>query len=106
MNHSVMAGTDGRNLRGAPQPSTIPFMRRALFCLVLMASPAFAEDPKGPNAEGEYGGVQPGEAKKPETPKKAKKPPPKGTLSWIGFETKNGGTVVRMRLPLAGPSAP
>jgi hypothetical protein len=69
-------------------------MRRAFFCLVLMASPAFAEDPKGPNAEGEYGGVQPGEGKKPDAPKKAKKPPPKGTLSWIGFETKNGGSEV------------
>lgn len=68
-------------------------MRRALLCLVLLSSPAFAQDAKGPNAEGEYGGVQPGEAKKP-APKKAKKPPPKGTLSWIGFETKNGGSEV------------
>src|SRR6185503_14739810 len=69
-------------------------MRRALLCLVLLASPAFAEDPKGPNAEGDYGGVQPGQGKKPEPAKKAKKPPPKGTLSWIGFETKNGGSDV------------
>jgi hypothetical protein len=69
-------------------------MRRALCCLVLLASPAFAEDPKGPNPEGEYSGVQPGEAKKPEAPKKAKKTPRKGTLSWIGFETKNGGSEV------------
>jgi hypothetical protein len=70
-------------------------MRRALLCLVLLGSPAFAQDPaKGPNAEGEYGGVQPGQGKKPEAPKKAKKPPPKGTLSWIGFETKDGGSDV------------
>lgn len=69
-------------------------MRRALLCLVLLASPVFAQDSKGPNAEGEYGGVQPGEGKKPATKKKAKKPPPKGTLSWIGFETKNGGSEV------------
>jgi len=69
-------------------------MRRALLCLVLLASPAFAEDPKDPNAEGDYGGVQPGEAKKPEPSKKPKKPPPKGTLSWIGFETKDGGSQV------------
>ena len=47
-------------------------MRHALLCLVLLASPAFAEDPKGPNPEGDYGGVQPGQGKKPE-PKKAKK---------------------------------
>ena len=69
-------------------------MRRALLCLVLLGSPAFAEDPKGPNPEGDYGGVQPGEGKKPDTSKKPKKAPPKGTLSWIGFETKGGGSDV------------
>jgi hypothetical protein len=73
-------------------------MRRALmFVLVLMASPpALAGDPTGQNAEGEYGGVQPGQTKKPEPAanKKAKKPPPKGTLSWIGFESKDGGSDV------------
>ena len=69
-------------------------MRRALLCLVLLAGPAFAEEPKGPNAEGAYGGVQPGEVKKPEPGKKAKRPPPKGTLSWVGFETKDGGSEV------------
>lgn len=68
-------------------------MRRALLCLLLLGSPAFAEDPaKGPNPEGEYGGVQPGEAKPPDA-KKAKKLP-KGTLSWIGFELKEGGSEV------------
>ena len=35
--------------------------------------------------EGEYGGVEPG--RKPEKPRKR---PAKGTLSWIGFEPKNG----------------
>jgi hypothetical protein len=69
-------------------------MRRALLCLVLVASPASAQEPRAPNAEGEYGGVQPGQAKKPEPTKKAKKPPPKGTLSWIGFEAKDGGSQV------------
>jgi hypothetical protein len=70
-------------------------MRRALlFVMVLFASPAFADDPKGQNTEGEYGGVQPGQPKKPEPGKKAKKPPPKGTLTWIGFESKDGGSDV------------
>jgi hypothetical protein len=69
-------------------------MRRALLCLVLLTGPAFAEDPKGPSSEGEYGGVQPGQAKKPEPAKKAKKPPPKGTLSWVGFESKDGSSEV------------
>jgi hypothetical protein len=61
---------------------------------VLLASPAFAQEAKAPNAEGEYSGVQPGQAKKPEPSKKAKKPPPKGTLSWLGFETQDGGSQV------------
>jgi hypothetical protein len=69
-------------------------MRRVLLLLLLVASPAFAQDAKAPNTEGEYGGVQPGQTKKAETGKKPKKPPPKGTLSWIGFETKNGGSDV------------
>src|SRR5215208_3766006 len=56
--------------------------------LMLLAGPAFAEDQ---NPEGEYGGVQPGQ-KRPE-PKKPKRPVSKGTLSWIGFETKNGSEV-------------
>lgn len=63
--------------------------------LALGASPTFAEEPGGSNPEGEYGGVQPGQPKKPAEPnKKAKKPPPKGTLSWIGFETKEGSSEV------------
>jgi hypothetical protein len=70
-------------------------MRRALMLLmVLLATPAFADEPKGQNPEGEYGGVQPGQPKKPEPGKKTKKPPPKGTLSWIGFESKDGGSDV------------
>jgi hypothetical protein len=71
-------------------------MRRLLLCLVLVtaATPAFADDPKGPNAEGDYGGVEPGKPKKADPNKKAKKPPPKGTLSWIGFESKDGSSDV------------
>ena len=63
--------------------------------MVLLVGPAaYAQAPaKGPNAEGEYGGVQPGQGKKPDG-KKPKKAPPKGTLSWIGFETKGGGSEV------------
>lgn len=71
-------------------------MRRLLLSLVLVSSPAFAQEakPGAPNAEGDYGGVQPGQQKKPETGKKAKKPAPKGTLSWIGFEAKDGGSTL------------
>lgn len=74
-------------------------MRRAFLILGLgvglAGRPAFADEPKGQNAEGDYGGVQPGQPKKPAEPvKKPKKPPPKGTLSWIGFETKDGGSQV------------
>jgi hypothetical protein len=76
-------------------------MRRLLLCLVLAsaATPAFADDPKGPNAEGEYGGVEPGKPKKADPNKKARKPPPKGTLSWIGFEAKEGGAQIFLQSP-------
>jgi hypothetical protein len=71
-------------------------MRRLLLCLVLAsaATPAFADDPKGPNPEGEYGGVEPGKPRKADPNTKPKKPPPKGTLSWIGFEAKDGGSQI------------
>lgn len=58
-------------------------MRRLLLVL-LLASPALADTQ--PKREGDYGGVEPG--KKPEKPRR---PPSKGTLSWIGFEAKDGG---------------
>lgn len=86
---SVTGRTDRGYLRGAPGPSTIASMRRALLCLVLLGSPAFAQGMQGPNPEGVYSGVQPGEVKPPE-PGKKRKAPRKGTLSWIGFETKSG----------------
>jgi hypothetical protein len=57
---------------------------RRLLLILLLASPAFADT--GTNKEGEYGGVIPGQ--KPEKPKR---PPAKGTLTWIGFEAKDGG---------------
>ncbi len=88
-------------------------MRRLLLCLLLVGGPASAfagdgaksgtadaptpppaaEAPKT-NAEGDYGGVQPGQPKKAEPGKKTKKPAPKGTLSWVGFEAKEGGSQV------------
>lgn len=70
-------------------------MRRALLLTLLLASPALAEP--APHGEGEYGGVVPGQTAKPDTaqrPRKAKRPPPKGTLTWIGFEAKDGGAQV------------
>ena len=60
---------------------------RRLLLILLLASPAFADT--GTNKEGEYSGVIPGQ--KPEKPTKSKRPPAKGTLTWIGFEAKDGG---------------
>jgi hypothetical protein len=47
-----------------------------------------------PNAhpEGDYGGVVPGQAQRPDAHGRPRKPLPKGTLSWIGFESKDGTT--------------
>jgi hypothetical protein len=60
--------------------------------VLLLAGPASADD-KGPHPEGEYGGVVPGQTQKVPggKPAKPKRPPPKGTLTWIGFEAKDGG---------------
>jgi len=68
-------------------------MRGALL-MVLLAGPAYADN--APHKEGEYGGVTPGEAPRDAAvkPAKAKRPPPKGTLTWIGFEAKDGGAQV------------
>ena len=63
---------------------------RVLPILLLLAGTASAQVPTHP--EGEYGGVEPGHPTKAEPGKKAKKPPPKGTLSWIGFEVKGGAS--------------
>jgi hypothetical protein len=62
-------------------------MRRALLLLLALAGPVAADN--APHREGEYGGITPGQ--KPEKPKKA---PKKGTLSWIGFEAKDGGAQI------------
>ena len=69
-------------------------MRRAvlLLCLGLAGS---AHGQPGPHREGEYGGVVPGQKREPAArPAKPARPPPKGTLTWIGFEAKDGGAQV------------
>lgn len=44
-----------------------------------------------PHREGDYGGATPGGQIPKDRPARPKRPPPKGTLSWIGFEAKDGG---------------
>jgi hypothetical protein len=69
-------------------------MRGALVW-VLLAVPAYADN--APHKEGDYGGVTAGEAQPRDTPAKPAKPkhpPPNGTLTWIGFEAKDGGAQV------------
>lgn len=66
-------------------------MRGALVVL-LVAAPAMAD----PHKEGQYGGVTPGETQPHDDgkPAKPRHPPPKGTLTWIGFEAKDGAAEV------------
>ncbi len=52
--------------------------------------PAVEVQPVTTHKEGDYGGVTPGEAPPTDHPKPKHKPPA-GTLSWIGFEAKDGG---------------
>jgi hypothetical protein len=69
-------------------------MRGALVIL-LLAAPVYADT--GPHKEGQYGGVTPGETQPRDTaakPAKPRRPPPRGTLTWIGFEAKDGGAEV------------
>jgi len=72
-------------------------MRGALVML-LLAAPAYADT--APHKEGQYGGVTPGEPPArdipagPARPAKPRRPPPRGTLTWIGFEAKDGGAEV------------
>lgn len=73
-----------------------------LICSVALVAPAtavFADDVTlsarrsgQPNAEGDYGGVTPGvDQSKRNRPKP---PTSKGSLSWLGFASKNGGAEV------------
>ena len=80
----------------SPQaPSYDPWMCRALVLVVLLASPVLAQ--KAPHKEGDYGGVSPGEVRRPDPsgkPARPRKLPPRGTLTWVGFEAKDGGAQV------------
>lgn len=71
-------------------------MRRALIALALIVAPAGPADADtGPHREGEYGGVIPGQKREPPArPARPQRPPPRGTLTWIGFEAKDGGAQV------------
>jgi len=60
--------------------------------LLATALPAYADTT--PHKEGQYGGVTPGDPPTEKRSEKPKRPPPKGTLTWIGFEAKNGGAEV------------
>jgi hypothetical protein len=65
----------------------------ALALALALAGPAHADT--GPHREGEYGGVVPGQKREPPArPARPQRPPPKGTLTWIGFEAKDGGAQV------------
>lgn len=81
-------------------------MRSALLLVAMVSVPALADTakppqqkvyepkpPPPPHKEGEYGGVTPG-TKPADNAKPHGKKPAKGTLSWIGFEAKDGGAQV------------
>ena len=63
--------------------------------ILLLALPAYADN--GPHREGQYGGVSAGEVQPHDTagkPARPKRPPPRGTLTWIGFSARDGGAEV------------
>ena len=70
------------------------------------SAPDAPDEPQGPvgaptHAEGQYGGVVPGQPRRAEPPHKSPRPPPKGTLAWVGFEANGGGS--QLFLQSAGP---
>jgi len=69
-------------------------MRRVLVLLLLASTPAVAQSP---HREGEYGGVNPGATAAGDAaaePAKTRKRAPAGTLTWLGFEARDGGAQV------------
>jgi hypothetical protein len=61
--------------------------------VVLTGAPAIADEPKNSHKEGEYNGAKPG-VRPGSVTGKPQKPPPPGTLSWIGFEAKDAAAMV------------
>lgn len=68
-------------------------MRSAL-AILLLAAPVYADEL---HREGQYGGVTPGEVQPRDPsskPARPRRPPLRGTLTWIGFSAKDGGAEV------------
>ena len=65
-------------------------MVRACLLATLLVARAAAGEPQRP--EGDYCGVVPGQTPRSEAGCKPHKPLPKGTLSWMGFSSKDGTT--------------
>jgi hypothetical protein len=76
-------------------PSSYDLAMRGALVLLLLGAFAYADT--APHKEGQYGGVIPGEPQPRDAsgkPDRPRRPPPKGTLTWIGFEAKGGGAQV------------
>ena len=90
----LVAPVPGR-LSAAPHKKTPPPPRPAAAPSVeppeVSGDAPIALNPGATHAEGDYSGVTPGVPPKNAKPKR---PPPKGTLSWIGFEAKGGGAEI------------
>jgi hypothetical protein len=91
---ALLASTAFADKRGGRKPKA-PAATAATPASPVTHNWTLAPEDVGPrHKEGEYGGVTPGQApdSAPTTgPVRPKKIPPKGTLSWVGFEAKDGG---------------
>jgi hypothetical protein len=91
----ALAGRGKTKGAAAPPPSAAPSAPAAKGPAAPDAPDLAPEPAPGvTHPEGEYGGVIPGQPRKQEPSKRPTRPPPKGTLSWIGFEPKSGGAEV------------
>ncbi|HTR53877.1 MAG TPA: hypothetical protein VMJ10_24450 [Kofleriaceae bacterium] len=93
--HPAFAQRPHKHTGTTTKPATTPSGSSSSGHQYLPADPespdAAAVLPDATHNEGEYGGVTPGQPRRAEPSKKPTRPPPKGTLSWIGFQP--GGTV-------------
>jgi len=77
----------------APKKTHRPVPKPAPAMAVPEEDSTVAIAPVPQHGEGTYGGVTPGVAPNADG-KKPKRPPSKGTLSWIGFEAKDGNAEI------------
>ena len=98
------SGGRHRGSRGAPRPATgsgapatTGTSANGPQRTTITSQDAPIRPPPDAHKEGEYGGVTPGQGQSKDT--RPRHTPSKGTLSWLGFEVKDGTSVIFLQSP-------